>query len=287
MKYFKSKYIIILFFSFLIPFGLKGEVRYHCSSDSLKVAELLQKAQEGETYGDRIVAAAKALTGIPYGSASDNDSIGTIVIRLDSLNQREFINMALAAAKSTYAISPGLSDFEKALENISRRKGVDEGFASQFLYGSDWIIDNAYRGNIKEMTDYFEGGNFRTKTLDYVSRHKEQFPALADSIVMDKVKVVEMGYRSHRIPHQKKHNIGNKKLIELFKNGDIIMMLSPDPDFDIYDLGIVVLKDDQPHLIHISREEGKVVEDEYPLQRLFKIEGQFFYGFRWLRPTEQ
>lgn len=263
-----------------------AEVRYHCPSDSNGVMQLIEAAKSGNDFGSRIVAAAGALRGIPMGKAADNDSEGTIMVRLDSLNQRELIYITLAAAKTAGQSVPTLREFEKNLENISRRKGVDEGFASQFLYGSDWIVDNVYRGNLKEMTEYLDGGGSRTKTLDYVSRHRDEFPAMADSVTADKVKVVEFGYRSHRIPHLKKQSVGNKSVKELLHNGDIIIMLSPENDFDIYDIGFVSMENGEPYLIHISGDEGKVVKDQYPLARLFKVKGQFFYGYRWLRPLE-
>lgn len=280
---------IILILSGLIPlqtlYGHAG-TRYHCGQDSIKVMELIKRASEGENYGQKIVAAAKALEGTPFGRAADNDSLGTLMIRLDSLNQREFIYISLAAAKTAELTSPTLRDFEKNLEDISRRKGQDEGFASQFLYGSDWIVDNVYRGNLKEMTEYLENGNNRTKTLDYVSRHPDEFPAMADSVTAEKVRIVEFGYRSHRIPHLKKQSINNKEFKEIIRDGDIIIMNPPETDFDIYDIGIVSMENGSPHLIHILKDKKEVGMDPYPLQRLFKIEGQFFYGFRWLRPSE-
>lgn len=279
--------VLLLLSTFSIPAStLTAEVRYHCAQDSAAVMELIGKAGKSEDFGERIVNAAKALEGTPYGKAADNDTKGTLAVRLDSLSQRDFIYIAFAAAKTASLNNPSLRDFEKNLESISRKKGEDAGFASQFLYGADWVVDNVYRGNLKEMTEYVDGGNYRTKTLDYVSRHPEEFPAMADSITADKVKVTELGYRSHRIPHQKKQSINNKNIKELIKNGDIIILSPNDPDFDIYDIGIVSLENGEPTLIHISREEGKVVIDPYPLSRLFKIEGQHFYGYRWLRPTE-
>lgn len=273
----------VLVFGF---FSAHGGVRYHCPEDSARVMGLVNTAKTQDNFGDKIVAAAKAMQGIPLGKAADNDSIGTMVIRLDSLNQREFIYMALATAKTAELSVPTIRDFERNLESVSRRKGIDEGFPSQFLYGADWIVDNVYRGNLKEMTEYLDGGSYRTKTLDYVSRHPEQFPALADPEVADKIKVMEFGYRSHRIPHLKKQSIGNKIMKDLLQNGDIIIMSPMDPDFDIYDIGIVSFEKGEPTMIHISRETGEVTLDPYPLPRLFKIEGQFFYGYRWLRPIE-
>ena len=269
-----------------IALQVSAEVRYHCAEDEARVMSLIEAAKQGNTYGDRIVAAAKWFDGVPYAGASDNDSIGTIVVRLDSLNQREFTYLSLAAAKTAALTVPTLREFEKNLESVSRKKGQDEGFASQFLYGSDWIVDNVYRGNLKEMTEYLDGGSYRTKTLDYVSRHPEKFPAMKDSLTAEKVKITEFGYRSHRIPHLKKQSIGNKTVKELLKNGDIIILSPPDNDFDIYDIGIVSFENGEPTLIHISKETNTVRVDPYPLPRLFKVEGQHFYGYRWLRPTE-
>lgn len=147
-------------------------------------------------------------------------------------------------------------------------------------------MDNVYRGHLKEMTEYVTGGGFKTKTLDYITRHKDEYPALKDPKVYDKVRMMEMGYRSHRIPHLKKQSAANKPLHEIMKDGDIIMMLSQEIDFDIYDVGFIEMVDGEPHLIHISHENGNVTADPYPLSRLFKIDGQHFYGYRWLRPAE-
>lgn len=297
----KHKLLIIIIFSLFLSLGhLQGAVRYHCPSDSVKVLELISKAKEGDTFGHKVVMAAKYLQGTPFAQAADNDSIGTLVIRLDSLNQREFIYNVLAAAKTAELSAPTLRDFEKNLENISRRKGTDEGFVSQFFYGSDWIVDNVFRGNLKEMTEYVENGNYRTKTLDYLTRHPEQFPALSNPAVLDKVKVIEFGFRSHRIPHLKKQSINNKNIKELISDGDIIILNPLEDDFDIYDIGFVSMEKGEPTLIHLPSENSakdssskdqsgsvpEVILDPYPLSRLFKIQGQFFYGFRWLRPIE-
>lgn len=262
-------------------------LRIHCKEDSDKIMDILSAtSQNGGTIGERCVFAAKQLDGILWAPAHDNDSTGTMMLNLHGLDRFEFINLVLAVADASLKSSPTLKDFESSLESVSRRKGIDDGFASQLLYGADWIVDNVYRGHVKEMTEYLTGGGFKTKTLDYVSRHKEEYPALKDQSVLDKVKMTEMGYRSHRIPHLKKQSAGNKPLHELMETGDIIMMLSPELDYDVYDLGFVEMKDGEPYLIHVSRESGKVVADPYPLNRLFKLENQHFYGYRWLRPVE-
>lgn len=263
------------------------EPRLHCQEDTVMVSRILQKAADnGGNLGERCVFVARQLVDTPWAPPLDNDSVGTIFINMHGFDRLGFVNTVLALAEASRQKLPRVREFERQYESFSRRKGEDAGFASKLIYGADWIVDNVYRGNLKEMTEYLGGGGFKTKTLDYITRNRDQFPALKNEATYDKVRMMEMGYRSHRIPHMKKQSAGNKSLHELMKDGDIIMMLSPEFDFDIYDIGVVEMKDGVPHLFHISRDNGKVVEDPYPMSRLFKLEGQHFYGYRWLRLQE-
>lgn len=261
--------------------------RIHCSEDTVKVSAILADLQTVEpTLGARIVAAAEALVDTPWVSPADNDSIGTMVVNLHGFDRMGFVNSALALAKASLHHVPVERQYELAYENYSRRKGEDDGFTSQLFYGADWVVDNIYRGNLKDMTEYLGGGGFKPKTLDYMSRHEDEFPAMKNPAVKDKIRMIEMGYRSHRIPHLKKQSAGNKEVRDLLEDGDVIIMLSNELDYDVYDIGFIKMKDNEPYLIHISHETGKVVEDPYPLARLFKLESQHFYGYRWLRPVE-
>lgn len=263
------------------------EARVHCAEDTIKVSEQLRKtAEHGGTLGERCVFVAKELAGTPWAQPADNDEKGTIMINLHGLDRLGFVNTVMAIAHASTQKLPRVKEYERFYEQFSRRKGQDDGFASQLFYGAEWIVDNIYRGNLKEMTEYVGGGGFKVKTFDYMTRHRDEFPALKDQAVFDAVRMNEMGYRSHRLPHLKKQSAGNKPLHELMLDGDIILMLSSDIDYDIYDIGFIEIKDGEPYLIHISRDKGVVTEDPYPLNRLFKLEGQHFYGYRWLRPTE-
>ncbi|MCH5233489.1 MAG: DUF1460 domain-containing protein [Muribaculaceae bacterium] len=286
MKIFIKKIILLISILLLSQGFANAVVRYHCEADSVAAIQLLEKISGIPDIGTRVMEAALALQNVPAGEAADNDLSGTLVVRLDTLSMRELLNVSLAAAIAAAKTNPGLRDFEKALESVSRKKGQDNGFTSQFFYASDWIVDNVYRGNVKEMTEYLENGNYKTKTLDFMTRHRDEFPALQDSATYENVKVIEMGFRSHRVPHLKKHYVGNKPFRDMLQDGDIIIMLPPETDFDIFDMGIIHIKNNEPYLIHISKDHGKVVEDPYPLARRFKLDNQFFYGFRWLKPTE-
>ncbi len=263
------------------------EARVHCAEDTVKVSRLLEEtASHGGTFGERIAFVANRLAGTPWAQASDNDEKGTILINLHGFDRLGFVNTVLALAEASMQKIPRVKEYERFYEEYSRRNGQDDGFPSQLYYGAEWTVDNIYRGNLKEMTEYIGGGGYKTKTLDYITRHKDEFPAMKDALVADKVRMNEMGYRQHRIPHLKKQSIGNKSIHELMETGDIIMMLSGEIDRDIYDIGFVEMKDGVPYLIHISRDSSEVVVDPYPVSRLFKLENQHFYGYRWLRPLE-
>ena len=278
--------VAIIVISHLCPIDGDAKVRIACEKDSVMAEKIMKAVDKDADYGKRIVAIAEMLDGTPWAAAPDNDTIGTVVVSLHGFDRMGFVNNVMALAMASVKSQPTMKDYADALVNISRRKGVDDGFTSQMLYVSDWIVDNVYRGNIKEMTEYMTGGGTRTKTLDYVTRHKEEYPALSNPETLDRMKMIEMGYRSHRIPHLKKQSAGNKPIHELMQSGDIIIMSALEDDYDLYDIGFIEMKDGEPYLIHISHETGKVVKDPYPLARLFKLEGQHFYGYRWLRPTE-
>ncbi len=265
------------------------EARIHCQEDTVALSRILHQIAaeaKGANFGQRCVVAAHMLEGTPWAQPADNDEKGTIVINLHGFDRMGFVNTVMALAAAAGQKLPSVKEYERFYEQFSRRRGQDDGFPSQLFYGAEWVVDNVYRGNLKEMTEYVSGGGFKTKTLDYMTRHKDEFPAMADPTVADKVRMNEMGYRSHRIPHLKKQSISNKPLHQLMDNGDILMLLSPEPDRDLYDIGFVELKEGEPYLIHISHDNGKVVADPYPVARLFKLESQHFYGYRWLRPQE-
>lgn len=263
--------------------------RIHCSEDTVRAVAIMQTLGDAPAdAGRRLVLAAKELEGSDVGNPGWNDSAGTLTLDLHTFDGLAFVNNAIALAKGSMTPDKRWFDYSFALEGISRRKGNDTGPASQMIYGSDWIVDNVYRGNIVELTDRYNGGYLhKTKSLEAVSRNLDKYPALKDSAAREAVKMFEMGYRTHRIPHLKKEMAGKSDIISNMRDGDIIMMLCKDDDFDLYDIGIVAMRDDGPHLIHCDRNTGKVREDPFPLKQLFKKENQFFYGYRWLRLKER
>ena len=141
--------VILLLILFCNVGSISAEVRWHCENDSQKITAILETLSSDDPIGKRVGDAALALVGIPAAESADNDTLGTIIVRIDSLSRREFINMAMALAIASRKNNPSMRDFEKALQDVSRKKGEDQGFPSQLFYASDWIVDNVYRGTVK------------------------------------------------------------------------------------------------------------------------------------------
>lgn len=257
---------------------------FHCQTDTAKAMEIIREfAKPGEKPAGIVAPIALKFVGTPFVEVARTDSAGENQIRLDGFDEMSFINSVAALAKT--ATSPGFlrpKDYEEMLEKLSFRRGIADGFSSRMLYGGDWIVDNRSRGNVKELTEDYSD-QFKTKSLEWISRHRDLYSALKDSAAFEKQKMVEMGYRTFKIPHLKRESSDWKQINSEIEDGDVVMLLTNNPDMDFRDVGVVVRRQDGLHLIHASRQAGKVIEESEPLGRYIKRLAKEVYGWRWLR----
>lgn len=262
-------------------------VRIHNASDTVMVNSMITKFSEpGGKVSAKVGPVAEAFSGIAYAETTKNDSVGSVVINLSEFDDIDFLNSVLAMAKTLTGPNPRWREYAANLENVGYRRGVDKGFVTKMIYGGDWIVDNVFRGNVKELTEYDNNPSYKTKSLEYITRHREEYKALSDSATYADMKMVEMGFRTHKIPHLKKEWASKEPILADMRDGDIIFFLTNDPEYDIYLIGIVKMREDGPHLIHVSKEEGKVIEDPQILPRHIKKETKRIYGWRWLRAAD-
>lgn len=244
------------------------------------------KSREYAGTGARIAAAAEALTGAGSDPYYQTDSVATLRVNMTGFNPMTFVNTTLALALTAGGNEGGFPAFGERLQNLSCRRGESDGFASILWHAADWIGDNSYRGNIQELTDRYGDGRSKTKSLDYISRNREKFAVLKDEAVYDKVKMTEMGFRTHRIPYLPKQFAGNKAFLEDLRDGDILVLVPYADGSDIYRIGFVKIEDGTPYFIHYDTRSGRVVREHEPLKRYFNLVSKHFIGFRWLRVKE-
>lgn len=259
----------------------------HCENDVKDVETIVTSLRDSKTdLGSRLAAASEALIGRPFQQVTKEDSVGNVEVNLHAFDDMTFINTVAALAKSSSGIGMPIVEYEKNYENVSRRNGVDRGFPSIMQYGADWVIDNVYRGILKECVPEGSQQRSKMKSLDYITHHRDEYKCLEDSAIYDKLRMIEFGFRSHKIPHLKREDLGKKSFLNEVKDGDIIMLLDNGFDKDIYLIGYVVNRADGPHLIYASEKDGKIVESQMTISDLAKFNAKYTYGFRWLRFRE-
>lgn len=264
------------------------ELPVNSPEDNEKISSILGNLRSGQhSFGARIVMAATALEGSSEDDYYTTDSVGSLRINMDAVSPLMFVNTVIALAKASEM--PGnvdINTFSEKFEDIACRRGEYTGFPSIMYHGADWIGDNVSRGNVRELTENYSGVVARTKSLDEMTRKRKDFAALADSSTFEKVRMIEMGFRTHRIPTLKKETIKKKEVLEDLRNGDIVLLVPNRDGVDIYDIGFVSVENDVPYLIHLSPQTRKVVKEKDDLARYMALMTKHFQGYRILRVTE-
>ena len=209
-----------------------------------------------------------------------------LTVNLDEMDCTTFVETVSAMVLTIKERRNSWQDFLYNLEQLRYRQGRINGYASRLHYISDWIVDNTHRGNLRDITDRLPGAKYQVKTIDYMSRHRDSYPAMKDDATFEGIKNSEVGYRSHRYPYIRRSALMTKKAPFWIKEGDIIAFTTKIEGLDVTHIGIVMLKDGVPHLLHASSKLGKVVLDPTPLSEYLR-KNNSITGARFIRIGEQ
>ncbi len=252
--------------------------------DTLRINEVLNKLTKLNLRqpGDMVAAAGQEFIGAPYVAHTLEGDQEYLTVNMEQLDCTTFVENALALAMTLNEHRNSWRDYLYNLERERYRNGTLHGYSSRLHYISDWAVDNMHRGNIIDATPTFTNYAYAIKSLDFMSTHADKYAALADSANLAEIKAVEMGYRSHRFPYIKTMDTGNKNVVADFKNGDIVAFVLKDKNLDVGHMGILLIKDGQPYVMHASMSQGKVVVSDAPLQEFLK-KNRNFIGVRVFR----
>ena len=184
---------IFLYYVASYAFVPQSMMRFHCEKDTAVIERLLQEAPKYDSPQNSVYHFASQLIDSPYKANTLEGDQEYLSINVHEFDCVTLVETAIALAKTSVAPSPSWRSFASNLESIRYRKGTMDGYSSRLHYMTDWIADNVYRGNIKELTQEIEGATTIVKSLNYMSRHKEQYKALSDSANLTEIKRVEMG----------------------------------------------------------------------------------------------
>ncbi len=259
------------------------------AADTLRLTRLLDDgaARRFALPEDRVAFFARQFIGTPYGAHTLDVSPEMLTVRLDSLDCMTFVETCMALAYTVGEHRMSWRDFVYNLRRIRYRGGEVDGYPSRLHYVCDWAVDNQHRGNFSDVTRNFPRHNEILRTIDFMSTHRNAYPALADSADFARIRSIEGGYRQHRFPYIKTIDLGNKAVKEAFHDGDVVGFVSNLKDLDVTHMGIVV-KDtstSEPHILHASMTNGKVEISAQPMAAFVKRNRQWL-GVRVFRLNE-
>ena len=269
--------------SALVPQNL---MRFHCEDDTIKINAIISNSDQHSNISNRVIDLAKQFIDCNYVASTLEADKEMLTVNVHEFDCTTFVETVAALTKTVQRNHATWRDFVQNLESIRYRKGTMGNYASRLHYVSDWIVDNIYRGNFKEITTNIDGVTTMTKTLNYMSRNSAKYPALADSANLAEIKKVEMGYRSHLIPYLKKQLFAKKAIYQQLKDGDIIVILSKTEGLDASHVGFITFIDGEPHLLHASKLHGKVCIEQISVDEYLKRHARNAPGVRIIRIVE-
>lgn len=248
-------------------------MRFHCSNDTTEINELLKKGYEsGKKRGGELVSFyGHELLGRPYVAGTLEGNEEKLTINIDELDCTTYIETLYALARTTINGRYSWRDYAANLENLRYRQGHLDGYASRLHYISEWAVDNTSRGNLVEVTPDLPGCRYEVKTLDFMTSHRDAYPALKDSATWAKLREYEIGYRNHRIPYVPKSLLGGKDLKAALQDGDIVALVTKTTGLDVSHMGVIV-KDDggDIYLMNASMSGGKVQIENLDMLKMMR-----------------
>lgn len=267
------------------------EVRFHNeAADTARLNELLVEGIRSlpaeASPGDRVDFFARSFIGRPYASHTLESPSGqdeALVVNLDSLDCTTFVETVAALAAT---LGEGRSSWRDYLYNLRRiryRGGEVDGYPSRLHYIADWAVDNIHKGVLRDATLLMPRNSWIVRSIDYMTAHRDAYPALADSACYERMRRIEYGYRNHRFPYLRTGDLSDRSLLAAIQPGDIVAFVSTLKDLDVTHMGIIVRGDDgNLRVLHASQTGGKVMISEQKLADFVK-RNRHWSGIRLFR----
>lgn len=239
------------------------QMRFHCEKDTIEINELLEKGAKSslKTPNQLVAFYAQQLLGRPYVAHTLEGDVEKLTINIDQLDCTTFVETLYALARTTLNGRQSWRDYADALQNLRYRNGELGDYSSRLHYISEWIVNNRSRGNLIEVTADIPTAAYLTKTINFMSTHKDSYTSLKDdSAMVARIRNFESGYHNHRMPYIKKQWLARKDVKNALKSGDFVGLVTKIEGLDISHLGIVYKDDNgEVYLLDASMSGGKVM----------------------------
>ena len=265
-----KKYLSILSFMVLccvnVVAATTDSIRFHdFDTDTARIAQLLRATHDKAMplVADRVAFVAGQLVGTPYEAGTLEGDEELLTINTSALDCTTLVETAIALAQAAATDTATVNDFAACLRNIRYRDGVVDGYASRLHYASDWVADNEYRGTFTEVTPTFRGSEMTEKRINFMTANRKAYPALQhNDSLFEAMMMVESLYENYRYCYIPKMQFSYQYMQRLLRNGDVLLFTTSIRGLDVQHMGIVVVINDTPYLLHASSRAQKVVLEQ-------------------------
>ena len=239
-------------------------------ADVAKINSALRKVSDISDKNERVIAATQEFIGTPYvGGTLNLPEKEQLYVNTDGLDCLTFVETVIALSAAADSGQPTLDDFLRKLRSIRYRDGKIEGYPSRLHYISEWSTDNSRRGNFSEITEKCDHAVKKVKTIDYMTKNRQLYPALKDEEVFNAIRDNEAPLKDLHYSIIPTESV-DKAAKSFLKSGDIVAIVTERPGLDVSHVGVVNIKNGVPYLIHASSKYKKVVNDTLPLRDYLK-----------------
>jgi len=155
-------------------------------------------------------------------------------------------------------------DYVQLITQLRYRDGII-GYASRLHYFRDWLQHHIAKGRVRDVTPSL-GGIPYEKSLFYMTSHVTQYPQLHDRALWEQIRDRELA-----LSHDIGYYLPTDRIsaaVPALRAGDLIALTTDTEGLDVMHLAILSRdEEDQPYLIHASREAGQVIRSSVPLER--------------------
>lgn len=246
-----------------------------------RVAEALQPRAAEMTMSELVVQVALQMLGTPYLWASLESEPEQLQVYLDKTDCILFVELSTCMAltlKGKRIVqdgngiyyrnrpTPSVEDAEPSyallcdnIRNMRYRLGIVNGYASRIHYTSEWLLQNATNGILREYTS--ELGREFEQTFSYMSDHPQTYIQLShDSRQLTRIYLIEQHLNAQKPYYYiSQDELNNPEVIAQIKSGDIITFISPREGLDLAHVAIAYEYDGAMHFIHASYWAKKVI----------------------------
>ena len=145
-----------------------------------------------------VVTIAQQFLGTPYVASTLEETPEQLRVFLDKTDCILFVEMCSCFALTVKSDNPSYELLCDNIRNMRYRGGKVEDYASRIHYTSEWILQNAGNGILREYTQ--ELGEQYEQQFFFMTAHRDRYKQLEDSTQFLKIQAVEQ-YLNKQTPY--------------------------------------------------------------------------------------